>query len=265
MKLCASSRSGWHLLGGCGQRHRMPWRRLECWSCSFLSCQLGRLLPDILVDQLPLILHVAHLLGLLLAFLFRVILAGGIGLSIAVCTPHFPLALQAMLGVLARVVLEIFGILLLPPVDLPLHSLFSRHHWVSGIRELILNSHGISFSLLPANVFDHLLKCLHVALMLRIFFLLDSATLGPFLLQASAIECICSSPVLRKDWPVIKVLQVLAHCSDALAIVRNLLCTRIALEVQNAQVSHARENLRQNVWVPNLVVLKIQRRDGRVH
>ena len=38
-------------------------------------------------------------------------------------------------------------------------------------------------------------------------------------------------------------LQVLAHCSDALAIVRNLLCTRIALEVQNAQVSHARENL----------------------
>ena len=41
-------------------------------------------------------------------------------------------------------------------------------------------------------------------------------------------------------------LQVLTYRSDPLAVVRDLLCARIALEIQDTQVRHAREYLHQD-------------------
>ena len=80
-------------------------------------------------------------------------------------------------------------------------------------------------------------------------------------------------------------LQVLADCRDALPVVWDLLGTRIALEVKNAQVRHAGKDLHltrlphqshtallcknhclgQNVWIPKLVILQVQRGNRGVH
>mmetsp|Transcript_65300 Transcript_65300/g.155899 ORF Transcript_65300/g.155899 Transcript_65300/m.155899 type:complete len:206 (+) Transcript_65300:310-927(+) len=175
------------------------------------------------------------------------------------------LGLQTAFSMLPCIVFQILRIFLLPLLHLLLHSLLLRDDGVTLIGIFVLYSHCVSFSLFSPYAFDHVLERPHIAFMLVVLLLFDSAPLCTLLLQASSIEGFRCSSVLWKHWSIIQILEVVAHSRDALSVVGYFLGTRIALQIDHAEVGHSRKNLRQRVRIPDLVVLDVQCGNRRIY
>lgn len=90
------------------------------------------------------------------------------------------------------------------------------------------------------------------------FLLLNAISFGSFLLETTTSKSLSVTAIILEDRPVIEVLEGGDAADDGFAVVLNLADARVALEVENGQFGHVDENLLEDVWILNLVVLQVK-------
>ena len=122
---------------------------------------------------------------------------------------------------------------------------------------------GVGKFLFRASLLDHVLEGDAVALISVRLLLLDDGALLSLLLEAAPSEGLSISAVVIEDWPVVEVLESWEPGDHRLAILLDLVDAWIVLQIEYLQVGHIHQNLVEDRWVVDLVVLEVERGDAR--